>query len=270
MRITRDIRTLYRMALSPIQGGTHAERLESFYQAQARDYDHFRDRLLHGRDQLFDSVPAFEGGVWIDLGAGTGANAFRLGDRLSRFDRVYLVDLSPSLLDVARRRAEANGWSNTVVVEADACTFVPPEGQADLLTFSYSLTMIPGWHQALLHARSILAPNGIIGVVDFTVARKHPDPGRRKQWWLARQFWRTWFERDNVFLTAEHPQLLQALFEPLHFSEHLASVPYLFGLKASYYLFIGRPRDVCGAAIREDPAYCQGARRPKPSGPHAH
>lgn len=31
-------------------------------------------------------------------------------------------------------------WRNVHVVEADACEFVPPEGAATLVTFSYSLS----------------------------------------------------------------------------------------------------------------------------------
>ena len=40
----------------------------------------------------------------------------------------------------ARQRVEARGWQNVTVVEADACTFIPPGGRATLVTFSYSLS----------------------------------------------------------------------------------------------------------------------------------
>ena len=32
------------------------------------------------------------------------------------------------------------GWQNVTVVEADACTFIPPGGRATVVTFSYSLS----------------------------------------------------------------------------------------------------------------------------------
>ena len=35
---------------------------------------------------------------------------------------------------------DEKGWKNVHVVEADACQFVPPEGCATLVTFSYSLS----------------------------------------------------------------------------------------------------------------------------------
>lgn len=85
------------------------------------------------------------------------------------FSRVYLVDLSPSLCEIAQQRFERLGWHNVKVVCEDARKFaieryeggipnpgipayhpvsshVPrrqhEHGLADLITMSYSLSMI--------------------------------------------------------------------------------------------------------------------------------
>jgi hypothetical protein len=72
------------------------------------------------------------------------------------FKHVYLVDLSPSLCEVARERFERLGWKNVTVLCQDARSFQLPEkelnprstneasGGVDLVTMSYSLSMIPG------------------------------------------------------------------------------------------------------------------------------
>ena len=85
------------------------------------------------------------------------------------FSSVYLVDFSPSLCEVARKRFKRLGWKNVKVVCQDARTFrledhesdtpsvaVPRSptsyysrdsgtvGGADLITLSYSLSMIVG------------------------------------------------------------------------------------------------------------------------------
>jgi betaine lipid synthase len=72
------------------------------------------------------------------------------------FSHVYLVDLSPSLCEVARQRFERLGWKNITVVCQDARSFrlpqekvdprapAPSTAGADLITMSYSLSMIPG------------------------------------------------------------------------------------------------------------------------------
>lgn len=82
------------------------------------------------------------------------------------FDSVYLVDFSPSLCEVARRRFARLGWKNVKVICQDARMFRledheptsqarrspdlgyfasdnrPEYGGADLVTMSYSLSMI--------------------------------------------------------------------------------------------------------------------------------
>lgn len=60
---------------------------------------------------------------------------------LDTFKTIYVVDLCKSLCEQAQRKVEAKGWKNVVVVEGDACTFVPPKDEkASLVTFSYSLS----------------------------------------------------------------------------------------------------------------------------------
>lgn len=68
------------------------------------------------------------------------------------FSHVYLVDFSPSLCNIARERFQRLGWKNVSVVCQDARTFRLPEESADpltpagadVITMSYSLSMIPG------------------------------------------------------------------------------------------------------------------------------
>jgi betaine lipid synthase len=71
------------------------------------------------------------------------------------FEHVYLVDLSPSLCEVARKRFERLGWKNVTVLCQDARSFTLPEKNfspqsadgVDLITMSYSLSMIPGGYR---------------------------------------------------------------------------------------------------------------------------
>lgn len=59
---------------------------------------------------------------------------------LDHFKAIYVVDLCHSLCEQAKAKAAAKGWKNVHVVEGDACAFRPPEGEAHLITFSYSLS----------------------------------------------------------------------------------------------------------------------------------
>lgn len=104
------------------------------------------------------------------IGGGTGYNIEAMSAYVSVpdfFSSVYLVDFSPSLCEVARKRFTRLGWNNVKVVCQDARLFrledhedvaVMPvarrpssgyfsaeramSGGADLITMSYSLSMI--------------------------------------------------------------------------------------------------------------------------------
>jgi S-adenosylmethionine-diacylgycerolhomoserine-N-methlytransferase len=57
---------------------------------------------------------------------------------------------------------------------------------------------------------------------------------------FQRFLWPNWFGFDNVFLSPDHLPLLQSLFTTERLEERLGKVPYLLGLKAPYYIFVGR------------------------------
>lgn len=242
MSLAADLKTLAHLALSPIRGQTHAERLESFYSRQAAGYDAFRARLLHGRQELYEALPTPTGGLWLELGGGTGENLERLGPRLAELRKAYVVDLAPSLLGVARQRIARHGWNNVATVEADVTRFAPTDGPADVTTFSYSLTMIPDWFAAIDRAIELLRPGGHLGVVDFYVARKHPGEGRSRHGSVCRAFWPWWFAHDNVFPSADHLPYLTCRLETVRLIEGMGTVPYLPGLRVPYYWFVGRKR----------------------------
>ena len=239
MGLTSDLRVLYNLTFTRVRGATHGERLEAFYRAQAGDYDAFRRKLLHGREEMMAALEIPEGGRMIDVGGGTGYNAELLGDRLARLESLRIVDLCPSLLAAADERIRRHGWTNVQTVAADATTYEPEGGPVDLATFSYSLTMIPNWFAALERAYAALKPGGMIGVVDFYISRKWPAAGMRRHSNWRRFFWPTWFGHDNVFPSPDHLPWLQSRFQTVKLEEGLGKVPYV-PLKAPYYVFLGR------------------------------
>jgi S-adenosylmethionine-diacylgycerolhomoserine-N-methlytransferase len=238
--ILSELSTLYSLAVSPITGKTHAQRLESFYKGQAGHYDAFRKRLLHGRQDMFNGLELPEDAVWADFGGGTGSSLEFMGGQLDRVKKGYIVDLSPSLLEMADERIRAQGYSQIETVEADVTTFEPAEGALDVATFSYSLTMIPDWFSAVEQAWRLLRPGGVLGVVDFFVSRKYPADSFTRHGWLTRSLWPLWFASDNVNLSPDHVPYLHTKCAPDHYSEHRAPVPFLIGLRVPYYVFIGR------------------------------
>jgi S-adenosylmethionine-diacylgycerolhomoserine-N-methlytransferase len=241
-----DAGILLRMLRGLPRAGSHAERLQGFYAPQAERYDAFRTRLLHGRDALIEALEIPAGARVVELGCGTGSN-------LAAIDKVrpvvtltslQLVDLCPALLAVARQRVL--GMANIEVIEADA-THWQPAAPVDRVYLSYALTMMPDWRAVLTNAYAMLAPGGRLGLVDFHL----PETGGR----LSNRFWQTWFAHDGVALSGEHLRTLKTLFPHSTTRECCAAVPYLPGLRAPYYLFVGmkpsilKPDSACTKAV---------------------
>ena len=86
----------------------------------------------------------------------------------------------------------------------------------------------------------MLRPGGLIGVVDFGIARKYPAASLQRQGWSTRSFWPLWLAQDNVYLSADHLPYLSRRFVPLSVVEQRGPVPYLPLLRAPYYQFVGR------------------------------
>lgn len=236
-----DLRTLYHLALKPVRGKTHSERLESFYRGQSGTYDSFRRRLLRGRRELIESLSFPEGGTWLDLGGGTGENC-EFTPRLGKLKAAVIVDLCPSLLERAQSRIRHRGWENVSTLEADASAFdwATP---VDVVTFSYSLTMMPDWFAAIENAIRLLRPGGQLGVVDFYVSRKYEAEGRIRHGWWKRHFWPTWFAFDNVFLNPDHLPYLQSRLDTQSLETSSTRLPYLPIGNVPTYRWVGRKRD---------------------------
>lgn len=233
-------RVVRHMVFPRVEGVTPAERMESFYGPTARVYDSFRERkLLHGRRDLVDMLPVEPGCRLVDLGGGTGRILSYLDDeRRSRCERITVVDVSSSMLAVARDRIARHGWHNVETVRASATDYRPSDGPVDIVVFSYALTMMPDWFSAVDHARSLLRPGGTLAVVDFYVSRKHPAGGGVRHAAWRRHLWPAWFSHNDVFLSPDHLPYLRERFTTAALRERLGPVPYLQA-RVPYYLFLG-------------------------------
>lgn len=169
---------------------------------------------------------------------------------ISSFKAVYLIDLSPSLCEVAKDRFRRCGWKNVHVLCIDANDFTLPEksGKVDLITMSYSLSMIPSYYSVIDKVANLLAKNGVVATVDFYVQSSASMMGKsttvgghllRHVNWFSRTFWRLWFEFDQVYLDASRRDYLEYRFGTVKSlnlrNKGLGGIPY--------YIFIGCDKD---------------------------
>lgn len=237
--LRNDAAVLRQMLRGMPRSDSHAQNLQSFYGAQAKQYDRFRERLLRGRAELITSLlerlpPRAH---VVELGGGTGRNLDFFGEHLRDIARFDLVDLCPSLLERARDRIAH--YPQVRTIEADATTYTP-DAPVDCVYFSYSLTMIPDWRVALANALAMLKPSGILGVVDFYTSPAAPDAGLARHGPFTRHFWPRWFAHDGVRLDPAHLATLRRRLPRHELAEHRAAVPYLPLIRVPYYIFVGR------------------------------
>lgn len=219
--------------------------LELFYKNQAHIYDKTRSYLLKGRTECLKLAATHLDSqtdlVWIDIGGGTGSNIEAMDSiiPIGQFKQVYLVDLSPSLCEVAINRFAQKGWTNVKVLIEDAADFKIEYEKADLITFSYSLSMIPTFYNTIDNAMKYLDPSGVIASVDFGIQSNDTSIGRintvgglvnRNLSWWNRNFWRIWFEADKVFLDSSRRNYLEYKFGTVKsinsFNKPLGNIPY--------------------------------------------
>jgi S-adenosylmethionine-diacylgycerolhomoserine-N-methlytransferase len=182
--------------------------LDRFYRWQAPLYDWTRPFFLLGRGRLVDGFDVGPGHLVLDVGCGTGWSFPRL---LRRSARVVGIEVSEPM----RRRAGALGGAS--LDGRPYGTHDEYRGQVDRVLFSYSLSMIPPYAEAIESARADLRRGGRVGVVDFLDARP-PFDG--------------WLRRSCVFLGDERLDALRAAFP--HHRLTIESTPFW-----RYFLFWG-------------------------------
>ena len=228
------------MAAMAKQGLSKEKDVRAFYKSQGKRYDGFREALLPGRDLLMQhAVPwVKKPKTWISVGCGTARDIeFVTGHVKESGTKVYLCDLSDALLDMARARVIELGLSSQVIlVEGDinsAAVRKKLPKQADLVTCSYCLTMIPPWKEALATMLDLVAPGGNLALIDF-ITREGVDD----RW--DQRLYKWWFAMDGVYFNREHVNWLKAQksLSTIWYSEEESRVPYT-PYYPTHYLYVG-------------------------------
>ena len=171
-------------------GVAPAVLMDRLYRRQRHFYDLTRKHYLLGRDQLIEGLAPPSGSRVLEIGCGTARNlvaAARAWPEVQFFG----IDISAEMLDTARRVVGRAGLAARIeLARGDATSFDPAwlfgVPSFSRIFFSYSLSMIPAWQDALIEAISWLAPQGELHVVDFGGQERLPSlfrAGLRR--WLA-------------------------------------------------------------------------------------
>lgn len=114
----------------------------------------------------------------LDIGCGTGLNFPLLQARLGTSGTIVGIDRSAEMLRQARLRAEAHGWQNVLLIQADMVLLDPGAiaarieehgGRAvsDAALATYSLSLMGDWRRAWTNMTGLLGTEARVGVVDL-------------------------------------------------------------------------------------------------------
>ncbi|MCZ2404238.1 methyltransferase domain-containing protein [Paenarthrobacter sp. Z7-10] len=114
----------------------------------------------------------------LDIGCGTGLNFPLLQERIGTSGTIVGIDRSAEMLRRARRRAQARGWQNVILIQADMVLLDPRSISAriqdsggaavsDAALATYSLSLMGDWEQAWTNMTGLLATDARVGVVDM-------------------------------------------------------------------------------------------------------
>ncbi|TWF79236.1 phosphatidylethanolamine N-methyltransferase /phosphatidyl-N-methylethanolamine N-methyltransferase [Pseudonocardia hierapolitana] len=150
--------------------GPEAERLRRYWDKHAGSYDRqmaFLDRKVFGDSRQWVCHGAV--GDVLEVGIGTGLNL----DSYPADVSITGVDLSPEMLEHARRRAATSGRTVSLQV-GDAHRLEFPDAAFDTVVCTFALCAIPDDRRAIAEMWRVLRPGGRLRLADHVVSTSAP------------------------------------------------------------------------------------------------
>lgn len=186
---------------------SHALLMDRNYRVIRHIYDATRKYFLFGRDRLLEQMEIAVGNNVLEVGVGTARNLIKLARKHESFNLCGL-DASAEMLKTAQHNIEAQGLTSQIKLtqglaeETDCKNCFEVSDGFDVIFFSYSLSMIPPWKEALNKALAQLKSSGKLYIVDFWDQRTYFPLFR-----LALKKWLKFFH------VAYQPELMEYLKE---------------------------------------------------------
>ena len=160
-------------------------------QVRARDVDGVSAAMGYTQDQI-DGLPeganlglgcgnptalaSLEpGDVVLDLGSGAGIDCFLAARRVGPSGRVIGVDMTPEMLDRARRNAEEGGHDNVEFRLGEIENLPVADASVDVIISNCVINLVPDKTRAFAEAFRVLRPGGRLLVSDIVLTTALPD-----------------------------------------------------------------------------------------------
>jgi ubiquinone/menaquinone biosynthesis C-methylase UbiE len=130
----------------------------------AAAWDRHREQLFENvrplSDWLVDQVDPQPGQTVLELAAGPGETGFLVAERIEPDGKLISTDLSPAMVEAARRGAQARGLTNVEYRVLDAQAIDLPDASVDGVISRFGVMLTPEPDRVASGARRVLRPGG--------------------------------------------------------------------------------------------------------------
>ncbi len=118
-------------------------------------------------EYVLDAIGIREGQTVADVGCGSGYFTTRIAKRLGPRGRVLATDLQPEMLELLKKKLDAQKVTNVVPLLATPDDAKLPRGEVDLVLMVDVYHELPKPPVTLAQIKSALTPNGRLALVEY-------------------------------------------------------------------------------------------------------